>query len=69
MKVLMLSWEYAPHVVGGMGKHVVELVPELLADGVEVHLVVPRLDGGEASEPLRMPDGSPAANGSCVYRV
>ncbi|MDQ3928848.1 MAG: glycosyltransferase family 4 protein [Chloroflexota bacterium] len=69
MKVLMLSWEYPPHVVGGMGKHVIELVPELLADGVEIHLVVPRLDGGEVSEPLILPDGTPAGNGSRVYRV
>ena len=69
MKVLMLSWEYTPHIVGGLGKHVVELVPELIADGVEVHLVVPRLGGGEDSEPLALPDGSPAANGSRVYRV
>ena len=69
MKVLMLSWEYPPHIVGGMGKHVVELVPELLADGVEVHLVVPKLRGGQPCEPLALPDGSPAANGSRVYRV
>jgi glycosyltransferase involved in cell wall biosynthesis len=26
----MLSWEYPPHVVGGMGKHVAELVPALM---------------------------------------
>lgn len=69
MKVLMLTWEYPPHVVGGLGKHVVELVPELIADGVEIHLVVPRLGGGESSGPLLLPDGSPAGNGSCVYRV
>ncbi len=69
MKVLMLSWEYTPHIVGGLGKHVVELVPELIADGVEVHLVVPRLSGGEWNEPLPMPDGSPATNGSQVYRI
>lgn len=69
MKVLMLSWEYTPHIVGGLGKHVVEIVPELIAAGVEVHLVVPKLSGGEFSEPLPMPDGSPAANGSRVYRV
>ena len=69
MKVLMLSWEYTPHIVGGMGAHVVDLVPELVADGVEVHLVVPRLGGGEFTEPLPMPDGSPATNGSRVYRV
>lgn len=69
MKVLMLSWEYTPHIVGGMGAHVVELVPELIADGVEVHLVVPNFGGGEFNEPLRGPDGMPAANGSQVYRI
>ena len=69
MKVLMLSWEYTPHIVGGLGKHVVEIVPELIADGVEVHLVVPKLSGGEWNEPLPMPDGSPATNGSQVYRI
>src|SRR4051794_30755134 len=69
MKVLMLSWEYPPHIVGGLGKHVVDLVPELIANGVEVHLVVPKLTGGEDNEPLPMPDGSRATNGSQVYRI
>lgn len=69
MKVLMLSWEYTPHIVGGLGKHVVEIVPELIADGVEVHLVVPKLGGGDFTEPLPLPDGSAAQNGSRVYRV
>lgn len=69
MKVLMLSWEYPPHFVGGMGKHVVELVPALVEKGVEVHLVAPRLSGGELSEPLSLPDGSSAPNGSRVYRI
>lgn len=69
MKVLMLSWEYTPHIVGGLGAHVVEIVPELIADGVEVHLVVPKFSGGEFNEPLRGPDGLPADNGSQVYRI
>jgi glycogen synthase len=69
MKVLMLSWEYKPHIVGGLGKHVVELIPPLIEDGVEIHLVVPNLGGGAFNEPLLMPDGSPATNGSQVYRV
>lgn len=69
MKILMLSWEYTPHIVGGLGKHVVELVPPLIEDGVEVHLVVPNLGGGAFTEPLPMPDGSPATNGSRVYRI
>lgn len=69
MKVLMLSWEYTPHIVGGLGKHVVEIVPELIADGVEVHLVVPKLGGGDFTEPLPSPDGTPVQNGSRLYRV
>jgi glycogen synthase len=69
MKVLMLSWEYTPHIVGGLGKHVVEIVPELIADGVEVHLVVPNFGEGEYNEPLTLPDGTPAQNGSQIYRI
>src|SRR6478735_3434733 len=69
MKVLMLSWEYPPHIVGGLGKHVAEIVPPLIEDGVEIHLVVPNLGGGPFSEPLLLPDGSPVTNGSQVYRV
>lgn len=43
MRILMFSWEYPPHVVGGLGKHVAELLPPLgsLPD-VELHLVTPR---------------------------
>ena len=41
----MLSWEYPPHSVGGLGKHVSELVPALAAEGIEVHLVTPRFMG------------------------
>lgn len=29
MRVLIISWEYPPYVVGGMGKHVAQLVPVL----------------------------------------
>lgn len=47
MRVLMLSWEYPPHNVGGLGKHVTELVPALDAEGIEIHLLTPRLKGGE----------------------
>jgi glycogen(starch) synthase len=50
MRVLILSWEYPPHVVGGLGVHVAELVPELARLGVEVHLVTPRRQGGRAQE-------------------
>jgi glycosyltransferase involved in cell wall biosynthesis len=69
MRVLMLSWEYTPHLVGGLGKHVVELLPALTGEGVEVHLVTPRFKDGPHEEPLTGPDGQPVGNGSRVYRV
>ena len=31
----MLSWEYPPHIVGGLGRHVADLLPSLAAQGVE----------------------------------
>ncbi len=53
MRVLMLSWEYPPHVVGGLGKHVAEIVPALADLGVEVHLMTPRWSGGDAIETVQ----------------
>ena len=41
MRVLVLTWEYPPHVAGGLGKHVAELTPALARRDVEVHLVTP----------------------------
>ncbi len=48
LRVLMLSWEYPPHVVGGLGQHVVDLVPALAEAGVEVHVVTPVRDSRES---------------------
>lgn len=50
MRVLMLAWEYPPHVVGGMGKHVAELVPALAAQGVHIHVLTPCLREAPAEE-------------------
>jgi glycogen synthase len=48
MRVLMLTWEYPPHVVGGLGKHVMDLAPALADGGVELHVLTPLLrDGAE----------------------
>jgi len=60
MRVLMFSWEYPPHVIGGLGKHVMELTPALARQGVEVHLVTPAWAGGEPRETL---------GGMTVHRV
>jgi glycosyltransferase involved in cell wall biosynthesis len=54
MRILMFSWEYPPHVVGGLGKHVAELLPPLVSLlDVELHLLTPRW--GEA-KPMEQVD-------------
>lgn len=50
MRVLMLSWEYPPHLIGGLGKHVVDLTPALARAGVEVHVFTPQLNDGAPYE-------------------
>ena len=52
LRILMISWEYPPNVVGGLGKHVTDLIPALSSQGVEVHLVTPELRGGAAVEQI-----------------
>lgn len=39
MRILLLSWEYPPHVVGGLGRHVGALARSLADAGHEVHVV------------------------------
>lgn len=39
MRVMMLSWEYPPRIVGGISPHVYELSQQLQAKGVEVHVI------------------------------
>ena len=51
MRILMFSWEYPPYVVGGLGKHVAELIPALVKlPDLQVHLITPRMRGGELLE-------------------
>ena len=60
MRVLMLSWEYPPYIVGGLGKHVAELLPALTDQDVTIHLITPSCQGGAARETI---------NGLTVHRV
>jgi glycogen(starch) synthase len=39
VRVVMLSWEYPPLVVGGLGRHVESLSRELVRAGHEVHVI------------------------------
>lgn len=41
MRLLMLSWEYPPNVVGGLGRHVAELAPALAEQEVDIHVLTP----------------------------
>ncbi len=61
MRILMFSWEYPPHVVGGIGTHVNSLIPALARRGVSVTLVTPRWSGGDPVTQL-------CAN-AIIYRV
>lgn len=46
MKVLVLSWEFPPRLVGGIARHVSELYPELVRLGHDIHLIT--VEFGEA---------------------
>jgi glycogen(starch) synthase len=48
--VLQIAWEYPPHIVGGLGRHVAELLPALAGQGVRVSVIAPRLRDGPPSE-------------------
>lgn len=39
MRVVMLSWEYPPRIVGGISPHVYDLSQQLVKLGIEVHVV------------------------------
>ncbi len=65
----MLSWEYPPHVVGGLGAHVAALAPALVRAGVDVHLVTPRWKGGAEQEPIAAEKARARKNLPSVYRV
>ncbi|KAB8144422.1 glycosyltransferase family 4 protein [Chloroflexia bacterium SDU3-3] len=60
MRVLIISWEYAPNMIGGLGKHVMELAPALVSQGCQVHVLTPRLNGGPSREI--------AESGIAIYR-
>lgn len=38
-RVLMLSWEFPPHVIGGLGRAVYDLARHLVLQGMEVHVL------------------------------
>ncbi|MEM2841684.1 MAG: glycosyltransferase family 4 protein [Thermoproteota archaeon] len=52
LKVLMLSWEYPPRVIGGLATHVKNLTDELRSIGVEITLLTCNYPGAPETEKL-----------------
>lgn len=50
MRILMLSWEYPPKVVGGLGNHVYNLARALVKLGNEVHVITCDESGAKVEE-------------------
>ena len=60
MRVIMLSWEYPPRIVGGISRHLYDLAHALQKQGVEVHVVTCEHKGAAAEE---------VEDGIHIYRV
>lgn len=58
MKILMLGWEYPPHIAGGLGTACHGLTTALAEQGVEMHFVVPELTGDEHAEHMVLSDSA-----------
>ena len=50
MRVLHLSWEFPPRIIGGIASHVFDLSRALVRRGIEVHLVTCNFPGAQEYE-------------------
>ncbi|MFI9815696.1 glycosyltransferase family 4 protein [Saccharothrix variisporea] len=66
MRVLMLSWEYPPVVVGGLGRHVHALATQLASQGHDVVVVCRQPTGTDA---ITHPTTDSTADGVRLIRV
>jgi glycosyltransferase involved in cell wall biosynthesis len=67
VRVLMLGWEFPPHISGGLGTACKGLTEGLASQGVEILFVVPRLFGDEDATQARLvgcADVVPSGRGS-----
>ncbi len=58
MKVLMLGWEFPPHISGGLGTACHGLTTGLAAHGVRVKFVIPRATGDESAQHVELVGGN-----------
>jgi glycosyltransferase involved in cell wall biosynthesis len=54
MRILMLGWEFPPHISGGLGTACEGLTRGLAGNGVDVLFVIPRLVGDERASHLTL---------------
>jgi glycogen(starch) synthase len=60
LRVLILSWEYPPRIIGGLGRHVYHLSTALASQGIKVHVVTKDHPGAPEYE---------ESEGVHIYRV
>jgi len=60
LRVMILSWEYPPRIVGGLGRHVYHLATSLASEGIKVHVVTKDYPGAPEYE---------ESEGVHIYRV
>lgn len=56
MRVLMLGWEYPPHIAGGLGIACEGLTKALARTGVDILFCIPELGGGEEADHMVLVD-------------
>src|SRR5690606_22790689 len=56
MRVLMLGWEYPPHIAGGLGVACEGLTKALARQGVAIRFIVPQLFGEEHAPHMQIQD-------------
>ena len=54
MKILMLGWEYPPHISGGLGTACEGLTTALASRGIEIDFLVPKLFGEEDAPHMQL---------------
>ncbi len=69
MKVLMLGWEYPPHISGGLGTACEGLTTALAKTGVEIDFVLPKVSGAEKAPHMHLLDAQWAKSGSPIPEI
>ncbi|MFW2387480.1 MAG: glycosyltransferase [Polyangiales bacterium] len=62
MKILMLGWEYPPHISGGLGTACEGLTTSLASRGIEIDFLVPKLFGQEDAPHMQLLGAAAAAS-------